>query len=125
MSNMVHVSDLVQAQEMIQVLSQKNAELVTAKEKWELTFESAVESTTDGSFELVITARVGGTGVIHRVGAVEVLQFAGNYETLSDWLAIELMTKLFEQRAKEELRPAFIRGARNIEALVKKTGGLR
>lgn len=123
MSNLVHISDLVQAREMIQALTEKNAALKGAKEKWELTFEARVQ-TNNNKFNLVITAQAGKAGVIRTIQQDELLSFRGDYESLSDELAIDILVKIFEMQVKEELRRVFIPTARNIETMVDKFGSL-
>jgi hypothetical protein len=118
MSNLVNASDLVRAQELLRALTDKNAELTVANERWELKFGATVDlDQATGKCDLIVTALVGGRGAIHRVTQDELLSFTGNYETLSDHIAVSLLVQLFEQQVKNDLREQFIPAARNIERL--------
>jgi len=121
MSNLVHVSDLVQAQEMIRVLTEKNVRLKAAAEKWELTFKAQIEK-RENKFDLAITARAGERAVIRRVTQEELMSFTGDLESISDELAVQLLVRLFEQQIKDALRQEFIPTARKVQTLVEKFG---
>jgi len=123
MANFMHIEDLVGARELIVALNQKVAELKAANDKWQLSFDVRIEAAAGAGsheLELVIIAKVGERGIQRRLPRAEVIRFSGDYQTLSNHIADQLLDSLLRQQVRDELSMQFAQAAISLEKLMTK-----
>jgi hypothetical protein len=120
MSNFDHVSDLVAAREKIQNLIERLDAAKADVDKWKMTFDVTVQP-ANNALNLLVTARVGDRGFSFAVGHQEILNFNGDFQSLSNIVAEKALQFLLKEQVEQELAPEFVQACRNIAQLTSRS----
>lgn len=123
MKDLVKSADITEALRTIKVLNEKLSQQQIDVNTWKISFDVDVnQDDSTGEFEVVITGRVGNSGLRKVISEKEISYYTTDKETIAKELANLFLNSLLKDATEKALTPSLVSALTNVERLIAKRG---